>query len=116
MATRTATRRDASSGEAAKRRPAHTIRYGSLKASIWRQESDKGPWYSTVLTRTYRDDAGNWQSSDSYGRDELLLLAKLANDANSWIWRQRAKDAAAAGGGLVDEGEEGPDQANDIHF
>lgn len=116
MATRTASPRGASTEEPAKRRPAHTIRYGRLKASIWRQESDKGAWYSTVLARTYRDQAGNWQSSDSYGRDELLLLAKLANDANTWIWRELAKEAATNGGGQVDGGEDGPRQDEDIPF
>ena len=115
MATRTARRRDASSEDVPKQRPAHTIRYGRLKVSIWKQESDKGPWYNAVPSRTYRDQGGNWQSSDSYGRDELLLLAKLANDANTWIWRQLAKEAATNAGGQVDGGED-PGEATDIPF
>ncbi len=116
MATKTSTRRDASSEDAPKQRPAQTIRFGRLKATIWRQESDKGPWYSVVLTRTYRDQAGNWQSSGSFGRDDLLLLAKLVDQAHTWICRELAKNWATDGSGQADEGEEGPGQGEDIPF
>jgi hypothetical protein len=85
MATKNVTRRDSAFQESPKQRPAQTIRYGRLKATIWRQESEKGPWYSTVLTRTYRDQAGNWGSSGSFGVDDLLVTAKLADQAHSWI-------------------------------
>jgi hypothetical protein len=115
MDTKTVARRDSSSEEAPKRRPAHTIRYGRLKATIWRQESDKGPWYSVVLTRTYRDQGGNWQSSGSFGRDDLLPLAKLADQAHSWIWRELAKETQVDAGAEVDEGEDGG-QTTDIPF
>ncbi len=110
MATKNGTRGGVATQEAPKQRPAQTIRYGRLKATIWRQESDKGPWYSVVLARTYRDQAGNWQSSGSFGRDDLLLLAKLADQAHSWIYRQMAKDAATDASGQVEEGEDAPDQ------
>jgi hypothetical protein len=113
MATKNGTRGGAATTqEAPKQRPAQTIRYGRLKATIWRQESDKGPWYSVVLARTYRDQAGNWQSSGSFGRDDLLLLAKLADRAHSWIHQQMAKGATSAGNGQAEE--EGPGQDEDI--
>jgi hypothetical protein len=107
MATKNGTRGGIATKDAPKQRPAQTIRYGRLKATIWRQESDKGPWYSVVLARTYRDQSGNWQSSGSFGRDDLLLLAKLADQAHSWICRQMAKDAATESNGQLAEDEEG---------
>ena len=107
MATKNGTRGGAATQVAPKQHPAQTIRYGRLKATIWRQESDKGPWYSVVLTRTYRDQAGNWQSSGSFGRDDLLLLAKLADQAHSWIYRQMATDTATAGNGQAEEDDSG---------
>src|SRR5260370_20238644 len=104
METKNGTRGGAATTqEAPKQRPAQTIRYGRLKASIWRQESDKGPWYSVALARTYRDQAGKWQSSGSFGRDDLLVLAKLADQAHSWIHRQMVQDAASAGNGQTEE-------------
>jgi len=108
MATKNGTRGGAATTqEAPKQRPAQTIRYGRLKATIWRQESDKCPWYCVVLARTYRDQAGNWQSSGSFGRDDLLLVAKLADQAHSWICREMARDAGAEGNGQLAEDEEG---------
>ena len=81
--------------DAPKQRPAGEIRYGRLRATIWKQESDKGPWYSVVLTRSYQDAQGDWHTSSSFGRDDLLLLAKLCDQAHSWIHRQLAKDASS---------------------
>ena len=109
MSTKNGARGGGATQEASKQRPAQTIRYGRLKATVWRQESDKGPWYSVALARTYRDQAGNWQSSGSFGRDDLLVLAKLADQAHSWIHRQMAQDAASAGNGQTEEEEAGQD-------
>src|SRR6516165_7570693 len=108
MGTKNGTHGGAAAQEAPKQRPAQTIRYGRLKAAIWRQESDKGPWYSVAFARSYRDQADNWQSSGSFGRDDLLVLAKLADQAHSWIHRQMAQDAASADNGHVEEDAEEP--------
>jgi hypothetical protein len=109
MGTKNGTRSGASTQEATKQRPAQTIRYGRLQAAIWRQESDKGPWYSVAFARAYRDQNGNWLSSGSFGRDDLLVLAKLADQAHSWIHRQMAQDAGSAGNGHTEEAEGGAD-------
>ena len=107
MGTKTGTRGGVATQQAPKQRPAQTIRYGRLKVTIWKQESENGPWYTVVPSRTYKDQSGNWQSSASFGRDDLLLLAKLADQAQSWIWRQMAQDAGAEGNGQLAEDEEG---------
>ena len=110
MGTNNRTRGGAATQEAPKQRPAQTIRYGRLKATVWRQESDKGPWYSVAFARTYRDQAGNWQSSGSFGRDDLLVVAKLADQAHSWVHRQMAQDVASTGNGQTEEEGVGEDQ------
>lgn len=78
-------------------RPAHTIRYGAVRAAIWRNVVDNGnasrPMYSATFTRSYKDDQNNWKESSSFGLDDLLLLAKAADEAHTWITRQRAADA-----------------------
>ena len=98
MAQKNGGPRGAARPEAAKQRPAGEIRYGRLRATIWKQESDKGPWYSVVLTRSYQDPQGDWHSSSSFGRDDLLLLAKLCDQAHSWIHQQMAKAASQTNG------------------
>lgn len=68
-------------------RPIHEIRLGALKASIWRNETENGPRFNTTLVRIYRDGE-QWKTTDSFGRDELLLLAKLADLSHTWIYAQ----------------------------
>jgi hypothetical protein len=71
----------------AKQRPAHEIRLGRIKATIWANQNDNGTWYNVVLSRNYKD-GDEWKSSSSFGRDELLTVAKVADLANSWIHGQ----------------------------
>ena len=42
--------------EAKKQRPVFEARYGRLRVSVWRQESDKGPWFNVVLSRSQGKD------------------------------------------------------------
>ena len=100
-----------SAPEAPKQRPAHELRFGRLKLTIWRQESDKGPWYSIVPTRSYRDPQGNWHSAQSFGLDDLLLLGKMCDLADTWIRQQKAKDAQNG-----QEPEAQPQSGDDIPF
>ena len=78
-------------------RPVQTIRYGSVRAAIWRNIVDNGnasrPLYCVTFSRSYKDGEDNWKESASFGADELLLLAKAADEAHTWITRQRSADA-----------------------
>jgi hypothetical protein len=78
-------------------RPVQTIRYGSVRAAIWRNIVDNGnasrPLYCVTFSRSYKDGEGNWKESGSFGVDDLLVLAKAADEAHSWITRQKTADA-----------------------
>ena len=78
------TKTPAAPEEPAKQRPAHEIRLGRIKATIWGNQNDNGTWYNVTLSRSYTD-GDEWKSSTSFGRDELLTVAKVADLANSWI-------------------------------
>ena len=79
------------------RKPAHKLRDGAIEVAIWRNESEKGPWYSVNHRQSYKQ-GDEWKESDSYGQDDLLTLAKLLDLAHSWILtqqqQQRAQQAA----------------------
>jgi hypothetical protein len=60
---------------------------GRIRAAIWANQGDNGTWYNVTLSRNYKDGE-EWRSSSSFGRDELLTLAKVADLANSWIHEQ----------------------------
>ncbi len=77
--------------EASKQRPVFEARFGRLRASVWRQESDKGPWFNIVLSRLYKDNDDQWQSANTFGVRDLLEVGKLCDLAHSWIHREMAK-------------------------
>jgi hypothetical protein len=79
-----------------RRRPAHEVRLGRLKAAIWANDSEHGVRYSVSVARVYKDGQGRWQTSESFGRDDLLTLAKVLDRAHSWICEAtQAQDGAA---------------------
>lgn len=73
--------------EPPKQRPVHEVRLGRIRAAIWANEGDNGTWFNVTVSRSYKD-GDEWKSSSSFGRDELLTLAKVADLANSWIHEQ----------------------------
>ena len=74
--------------------PAHTARYGALKCTIWKNDSRNGPFYSTVITRSYKDGE-DWRETPAFGQEDLPTLAKAALDAHSWIREQLASEREA---------------------
>lgn len=71
------------------KKPSEAIRLGAVKAAIWKnvvdQVNSSRPVYNVTFHRLYRDSEGRWQSSESFGRDDLLVLAKIADQAHSRI-------------------------------
>jgi hypothetical protein len=88
-----ATRNPIKSSQSANR-PVHTIRYGPVHAAIWRNVVDSGnssrPLYNVTFSRSYKDGQ-TWKDSGSFGLDDLLVLAKAANEAHSFIHGLRLK-------------------------
>ena len=76
------------------------IRIGSVKAAIWRNEGDNGAYFNVTFQRLYRTEDGQWQSTASFGRDDLLVLAKLANATHTRLLEliagERRQKVAAA--------------------
>lgn len=79
-----------------KDKPAHEVRLGSIKATIWKNDTEKGVRFNTTVSRLYRDGE-DWKSTESFGRDDLLLLAKVADKAHSWIHEQRQEEREETG-------------------
>ena len=55
-----------------KPQPIKEVRIGSIKAAIWRNDGDSGPRFNVTFQRLYRSEAGKWQSTNSFSRDDLL--------------------------------------------
>ena len=76
-----------------KQKPIHEVRLGAIKAAVWRNETENGVRFNATLTRLYKDGE-QWKSTDSFGRDDLLLLAKVADETHSWICAQAQEQPA----------------------
>lgn len=71
----------------------HEVRLGTVKAAIWANETQSSIRHNVTFARLEKD-GDEWKTSDSFGRDELPLLAKVADMAYTWIFRKgrSAKD------------------------
>jgi len=67
--------------------PVHKIRHGSVSASIWCQETDKGPLYNVTFQRSYKN-GDVWKNSTTFGRNNLLVVSLIAARAFEWIGSQ----------------------------
>ena len=72
-------------------KPVQTFRLGRIKAAVWENEADQKKFYNVTFARTYMDDARNFHDTDSFGRDDLPLVTKLADQAHTFIFEQLAK-------------------------
>lgn len=68
-------------------RPAHEIRLGAIKATLWKNETENGARYSVNICRLYKD-GDEWKTTDSFGRDDLPLAGKVLDMAHTWIFEQ----------------------------
>jgi len=76
-----------------KDKPVHEIRMGRIKAVIWGNEMEGGGFRHNVQFRRIYKDGEEWKQSDSFGRDDLPLVAKVADIAHTWI-HERIQDKA----------------------
>lgn len=67
--------------------PVHKIRHGAVTASIWRQDTEKGPLFNATFQRSYKDGDA-WKNSTSFGRKDLLVVSLIAARAFEWISSQ----------------------------
>lgn len=78
-----------------KNHPMHEIRHRRIRATIWRNLTTNGPMYAVTVTRAFKKDEV-WHDSHTFGFDDILIVAKLLNDAHSYISTVKVKDRVAA--------------------
>ncbi len=71
-----------------KTQPVQVVRLRNIRAAIWANDTEFGMRHNVTVSRLYKDDDGQWRSSDSFGREDLLLLAKVLDLAHTWISEQ----------------------------
>ena len=82
---------------AGQQKPVHEIRMGRIKSTIWSNDTSNGQRYNVTFSRLYKAD-DKWEQSTSFGRDDLPLVMKVADQAHNWIFEQASssteRDAA----------------------
>lgn len=81
------------------RRPAESLRYGALEASIWRNQGESGDYLNTTFTRSYKQGE-DWKQTDSFREADLPTLSKLALDAHTEIQKLKDNGRDSENGGL----------------
>lgn len=70
-----------------KNKPAHELRLGPIKAVVWANNTEYGVRHNVTITRLYKDGK-DWKTTDSFGREDLPLVSKVADLAHSWIYQE----------------------------
>jgi hypothetical protein len=78
------------------KRPVHEIRMGRVRAAIWENNSQNGTRHNVTFSRLYRD-GDQWKDSSSFGRDDLPLLVKVADQVHTWIYQQSQSQSRPEG-------------------
>jgi len=61
--------------------PVKKFRIGNVTASVWKNAD----FFNITIQRSYRDEAGEWKNSDSYGQGDLLNLMKVVERAEAFV-------------------------------
>lgn len=64
--------------------PIHEVRYGLIKAAIWKNQTKIGDRYSVTVCRLFKNGEV-WKESTRFGVNDLLTLAKVVDDVHTWI-------------------------------
>lgn len=72
--------------------PVYEIRMGLIKASIWENDTKQGTNYVVTVIRLFKYGS-EWKESTRFYRDDLLVVAKVLDQAHSWIFRKQQNEA-----------------------
>ena len=90
----------------ANQKPIDEVRIGRGKATIWKNGTEDAPRssrdapayvaYNVTFSRLYKD-GDQWKSTQSFGRNDLLTLAKVADLAHTRIYALPQEQTGDAG-------------------
>lgn len=74
------------------KKPVKQFKCGALGVSVWERRHNDEVFYNATASRAFLDKKdtsesaeGTWKYTDSFGRDDLPIVASLLNTAFSWI-------------------------------
>ena len=88
----------AQNGAQQRAKPLAVLRDGAVKATIWENQGEKGPYLSTKFAKTYQDGNGQVKDTGGFSQSDLLKVSELARQAyheNRELRQDFAEQAAA---------------------
>ena len=67
-------------------KPIHQVRIGRIKAAVF-DNGDDAP-RKVQFTALYKDEEDKWQGSQSFTREDLPLLIKVADRVHSYLYEK----------------------------
>jgi hypothetical protein len=89
----------ARSSNGQKDRPVKVVRIRNIRGNVWGNRLEDGRVvYNVTIDRIWKEDdqtddsgavvkIGQWQQSQSFGKDDLLIVAKVADLCHTWIYK-----------------------------
>ena len=74
-----------------KPKPVITFRCSSIKASVWKNQGEKGSFFNVTFARSYKATDGAWKNSESFGISDLDALLVVTGQAKVWITERAGK-------------------------
>jgi hypothetical protein len=62
---------------------------GLVNVTVWKKLHNDRAFYSTDITRSYKDKNGEWANGTSFNHEDLLNVARLAERAEQFIAREK---------------------------
>ncbi|MCC6971106.1 MAG: hypothetical protein IT434_12905 [Phycisphaerales bacterium] len=79
-------------------KPVQHVRRGGVQAAIWKNTGRRGSYFAVTFERRYKDEHDEWRTSHAFGRDQLLVLAKVAEVAFHAIHELQREERPSARG------------------
>jgi hypothetical protein len=70
-----------------------------VRGTVWKNESENGPFFSVSFSRLYKSDEnrGQWRDAYTFSRDDLPLISKVADRIHDWIFEANQGKAGDVG-------------------
>lgn len=73
-------------------KPVQEVKIGAVKATIWPNESPRGTRHSVTPAHLFINGE-HWKQSGTFGRDDMLVVAKAADAAFDWIVENQKRES-----------------------
>lgn len=68
-----------------KQGPATKFKRGSIEAAVFENHKDGKTWHNVSISRRYKNSGGEYRSVNTYSYADLVQVARIAEQAETWI-------------------------------